>query len=499
MPFIESENRNQINLLPYTLDDYVSEDNPVRVIDAYVDSLNLEELGFKIFSNRRAGQRPYRREDLLKLYIYCYMNRVRSSRRMEIEATRNIEVMWLVGKIRPDHGTLSGFMKDNKEAVKQLFKEFTLMLKGFGLIDGKLIAIDGTKIKANSAKNKHFNESIIEKKLKYYDAKIEEYINSFLEETENVDLKQSITQKIESYKERIKQLNDLKKELKDQGKKQICLTDPDAKSMKNNGKFEVCFNMQTVVDSKHKLLVDFEVVNDVNDQSQLSNMVKKAKQVFGEEEITAVADTGYFNMSEVINAVDDSTEILIKRQKGKQEKIQNGFDKTDFQYDKPNDVYICPVGYELKFKWNGKQNGKDYKRYTCENYMDCGKKDMCTSSKGGRAVTRLKEEEIIEMVDENTIAKNDIYLKRGSIVEHPFGTIKRHFGYTHFLTRGLDSVNTEGSFICLVYNLKRLINIMGVKEIVQRFREKTASSLHVFFMFSKNKAYKLCCLQVLLN
>jgi hypothetical protein len=211
-------------------------------------------------------------------------------------------------------------------------------------------------------------------------------------------------------------------------------------------------------------------------------MVKKAKQVFEEEEITAVADTGYFNMSEVIKAVDCSAEILIKRQKGKQEKIKNGFDKTDFQYDKSNDVYTCPVGYELKFKWNGKQNGKDYKRYTCENYKDCGKKDVCTSSKGGRAVTRIKDEDIIEMVDKNTIAKNDIYLKRGSIVEHPFGTIKRHFGYTHFLTRGLNSVNAEGSFICLVYNLKRLINIMGVKELIQRFREKIALTLSFFLI-----------------
>ncbi|MBZ4687578.1 MAG: hypothetical protein PWQ96_1554 [Clostridia bacterium] len=485
MPFIEGVDRNQINLFPYTLDDYVSEDNPVRVIDAYVDSLNLEEIGFKIFSGQNAGQKPYRRKDLLKLYIYCYMNRIRSSRRMEVEATRNIEVMWLVGKITPDHGTLSAFMKNNKEAIKQLFKEFTLMLKGFGLIDGNLIAIDGTKIKANNAKNKHYNENIIKKKIEYYESKIEEYINDFLNTTDNENLKQTMTEKIESYKARIEQLTTLKKDLKEQGKKQVCLTDPDAKSMKNNGKFEVCFNMQTVVDSKHKLLVDFEVVNDVNDQSQLSNMVNKAKQVFGEEEITAVADTGYFNMSEIINTVDDSTEILIKKQKGKQEKIQNGFDKANFQYDKTNDVYICPMGYVLKFKWNGKQNGKDYKRYTCENYMDCGKKDSCTSSKGGRAVTRLKEEEIIEMVDENTIKKNDIYRKRGSIVEHPFGTIKRHFGYTYFLTRGLNSVNAEGGFICLVYNLKRLINIMGVKELVRRFREIIASRLYIFFILLK--------------
>lgn len=481
MSYIEGADRNQINLFPYTLEDYVSEDNPVRVIDAYVDSLNLEELGFEVFSDQNAGQKPYRREDLLKLYIYCYLNRIRSSRAMEAEAVRNTEVMWLIGRITPDHGTLSSFMKNNKQAIKQLFKEFTLMLKGFSLIDGNLIAIDGTKIKANNAKGKHYNENIIKKKIEYYESKIEEYISDFLNTTEDKTLKQTITEKIESYNARIEQLKTLKKDLKEQEKKQVCLTDPDAKSMKNNGKFEVCFNMQTVVDSKHKLFVDFEVVNDVNDQSQLSNMVDKAKQVFKEEEISVVADTGYFNMNEILAAADDRTEILIKKQKGKQEKIQNGFDKTNFQYDEANDVYICPMGYRLEFKWNGKQNDKDYKRYTCKNHMDCGEKASCTSSQGGRSVTRIKEEDILEMIDKNTINKNDIYRKRGTIVEHPFGTIKRHMGYTYFLTRGLNSVNTEGCLICLAYNFKRLINIIGVKELVRRFKDAICLKLSIYF------------------
>jgi transposase len=472
MPYILGEERYQVNLLPNTLDDFVSEDNPVRVIDAYVDRLNLEELGFVVYSGSKAGQKPYRRQDLLKLYLYGYMNKIRSSRMMETEATRNIEVMWLIGKLKPDHGTISAFMKENKSAIKQLFKEFSLMLKGFGLIDGKIVAIDGTKIKANSAKNKHYNENIIKEKMSYYEEKIEEYMNHIINTTDSEDesMKKKISDKIENYKERIKQLNDIKKELKDEGKKQVCLTDPNAKSMKNNGKFEVCFNIQTVVDSKNKLIVDYDVVNEVNDQGQLSNMVKKVKQVIGEQEITAIADTGYFNMSEIIETVDDQTEILIKPQKGKKQKIENGFDKSNFKYDKTNDVYTCPVGYTLKFKWNGKQNGKDYKRYTCENYHECGKKELCTSAKGGRAVLRIKDEEIIEKVAENTEKKNSIYKKRGSIVEHPFGTIKRHFGYTYFLTRGLDSVTTEVSLICLAYNFKRMINIIGVKKLIQKFR-----------------------------
>ncbi|WP_214481700.1 IS1182 family transposase, partial [Bacillus sp. SM2101] len=377
MAFIEGEGRNQINLFPNTLDDYVSEDNPVRVIDAYVDSLNLEDLGFTTFSGKNAGQKPYRRDILLKLYIYGYMNRIRSSRRLETEATRNVEVMWLIGKLKPDHGTLSGFMKDNKKAIKQLFKEFTLMLKGFGLIDGRLVAIDGTKIKANSAKNKHYNKSLIKKKVEYYESKIEEYINDVLKTTEKESMKQEIKEKVENYRERIEQLEHLKQELKEQDKTQVCLTDPEAKSMKNNGKFEVCYNLQTVVDSKHKLLVEAEVVNDVNDQGQLSNMVDKVKEVFEEDNITAVADTGYFNMSEIIETVDERTEILIKRQKENRDKRESGFDKTSFKYDPTTDSYRCPMGYvlELRFK------DKDYKRYTCKDYKNCGKKCSCTSSK----------------------------------------------------------------------------------------------------------------------
>ena len=266
--------------------------------------------------------------------------------------------------------------------------------------------------------------------------------------------------------------------------------------MKNNGKFEVCFNLQAAVDSKFKLFVAVDVVNDINDQGQLSNMISNAKQVFEKDsKITVVADTGYFNMSEIIKSVDSNTEILIKSQKGKQEKIQSGFDKTNFRYNKSNDTYICPKGYILDFKWNGKQNGNDYKRYTCKNYMDCGVKSPCTTSKTGRSVTRLKEEEIIEAVNENTIQKNSVYKKRRTIVEHPFGTIKRHFGYTYFLTRGLDSVNTEGSFICLAYNLKRMINIIGARELERHFKALIPMCLDIFTIILKNQQKRLLLVQ----
>jgi len=479
MPYIEGEDRYQIHLLPNTLGDFVEEENPVRVIDAYVDHLALEELGFQVYSGTKAGQKPYRREDLLKLYLYCYMNGIRSSRKMESETKRNIELMWLIGKLQPDHGTLSAFMKNNQTAIKKLFKEFTLLLKGFGLIDGQLVAIDGTKLKASCSKKQHYNANIVSKKLEYIEEKIDAYLHDFLTEDNRLK-KQEITEKLEVYQERMHELQVIKEKLKETGENQLCITDPDAKSMKNN---EVCFNVQTAVDSKYKLIVDCDTVNDVNDQGQLYNMAEKTKQVFHDQKITILADTGYYNSLQIIDVVDESTELLIKPQKGKQNKVASGFDKENFAYDAINDRYICPLGYELPFKWNGKQDGKEYRRYTCETFDICGQKESCTSAKGGRSVTRLKDEEVIEQIAKNTHSQSNIYKQRAAIIEHPFGTIKRHLGYTYFLTRGLASVGTETNLICLAYNLKRLIKIKGVKDLIRLFRDRAHSKSNMYDVY----------------
>lgn len=248
--------------------------------------------------------------------------------------------------------------------------------------------------------------------------------------------------------------------------------------MKNNGKFEVCYNLQTAVDSKHKFILAYDVVNDINDQGQLVNMISKAREILQlDKKCTFVADTGYYNKAKIVEAIDENTEILIKKQKGKKEKLANGFDRENFKYDKINDIYICPRGYTLEFKWKDSKNGQRAKRYVCTNYMDCEKKDLCTAAKKGRVVTRSIDEEIIENILKNTIDKNDIYRKRGSIVEHPFGTIKRHYGYSYFSRRGLESVNAEGGFICLAYNLKRLIKVVGVSKLVAHFKAISSSKI----------------------
>lgn len=288
---------------------------------------------------------------------------------------------------------------------------------------------------------------------------------------DNRQKKQKITEKLKVYEERMHELLLIKQEIKEIGEKQLCVTVPDAKSMKNNGKHEVCFNVQTAVDSKYKLIVDCDTVNDVNDQGQLSNMARKAKQVFHDQKTTILADTGYYNYLEIIDTDDDNNELLIKPQKGKRDKVQSGFDKEHFEYDAVNDRYICPLGYDLPFKWNGKQDGKEYRRYTCEAFDICGIKELCTTAKRGRSVTRLKDEEVIERIAENTRNQSHIYKQRAAIVEHPFGTMKRHWGYTYFLTRGLASVGTETTLNCLAYNFKRMIKIKGVRDLICLFRD----------------------------
>lgn len=495
MAFIAGEDRNQINLIPNSLDEWIENDNEVRVIDAFVDSVNLDDIGFKVYSGNRPGQKPYRREDLLKIVLYCYMNKIRSCRKIESECKRNIELMWLTGKLSPDHGTISEFIKTNKKAIKDLFKSFVIMIKQLDVIGGNVVAIDGTKLRASNAKNKHFNDNKIKIKIEYYENKIDKYLQEISSSTNKseAELKEL---KVENCREKIKQLNALKEELKSQNKKQVCLTDPDAKSMKNNGKYEPCYNVQSSVDEKYKIVIAYDVVNEVNDQGQLSHMIEESKDMLeigsedkdmdskDNEKITFILDTGYYNISQIIESVDEQTEILIKPQIRKSNTSKNGYDRKNFEYDVENDTYTCPEGYELEFKWKSKSRGVDYKRYRCNDHYRCDKKDLCTNSDRGREITRPVEQETLENIENNTLSKKDLYKSRGSIVEHPFGTIKRHMGYTYFLRRGLESVQAEAGLIFLAYDLKRLINIIGIKKLIGLFNKIRAIKIKICLKLS---------------
>lgn len=480
MAYLEGNSRNQISYVSTSLDELISRDNPVRVIDAFIDSLDLKVHGFVVHSPHKPGQRPYRRSDLLKIIMYGYFNKIRSSRALEIETKRNLELMWLINQITPDHGTISLFLKENRKAFQSVTREFTLMLKGWGLVEGKLVAIDGTKIKAQNSRHKLITDNILKNKIKYIDDQIEKYMEQLesMVADENIinESLEEVKDKIENYKVNREKHVKQKENMKKNKITQICATDSESRYMKNNGKKEICYNLQSVVDSKNCFIVEYEVVNDINDLQQLSNMSQKTKRLLQEQDMVVVADTGYYSAVEIKKCVDYEIQLNIKKPTLNNITGRREYRKDKFKYDPKIDSYICPQGEVLAYFEKSSKNKMKYKRYKGDNCNSCPKKTLCTTAKNGRNIQRWEYEHILEEVDEYTLENNEEYRLRSQIVEHPFGTIKRTFGYTYFLSRGLEMVNAEAAFFCLAYNMKRLTNLLPVKEIVSRIREDNQKS-----------------------
>src|SRR5699024_7784199 len=473
MSNVQGFSRDQISFQLLSLDEMIDKENPVRAIDAFVESLCLTDMGIKEYKRHNPGQQPYERKDLLKLFIYGYFNKIRSSRSLETECKRNIELMWLVNGIRPDHGTISLFLKENRKGFKKVMRTFTCLLKGWGLIDGKLIAIDGTKIQAQNSKSNYITPNGLTKKINYFDEKIEYYIQRLEKVAQEDELTNetvsSIETKIDKYQKKRKHLAKLKKTMNEERKKQLTITDHESRAMKNNGKVDVAYNMQSAVDSKHKLIVTLDVVNDVNDQSQLSSMTSQVNEILSKNKDRAiVADTGYYNAKEIKDCLDDGNTLYLKPQKVKSVSGNSAYSKDNFRYQKETDTYLCPQGRELPYMEKSSKNGLKYKRYIGgEICLSCPVYGLCTKAKSERNIQRWEQEEVLEKLKKDTIANNEIYKKRSQIVEHPFGTIKRYFGYTYYLGRGLDSVKAEAALIGVAYDFKRLTKIRKVSDIVE--------------------------------
>ncbi|MDQ1327499.1 MAG: hypothetical protein QG641_782 [Candidatus Poribacteria bacterium] len=426
MAYLRGESRYQTNFSITCLDDFINENNSVRAIDAFVNVLDLKENGFEIYQPKSQGQCPYDRKDLLKLHIYGYMNGIRSSRKLETESKRNIDVMWLINKLTPDHGTISSFVKDNKDAFRSILKKFSLLLKGWGLIDGKLIAIDGTKLRANNSKKNYLTLESIDKRIEYIEKQIDEYMKE-LEYSSNETINKSITkdinveeikEKIQIYEQRKEDYKNAQKDMKAKGLKQVSITDPDSRGMKNNGKGEVCYNVQTAVDSKNCLIADCEVVNDINDLNQLSNMSTNAKKALNKRKLTVVADTGYYNTQEIKKCIDKKIKVYIKKPKANNQTGDDAYRKDKFTYIPEDDKYICPEGMELPFSEYTTKNAVKYKRYKGTQCQNCSKKSLCTQAKDGRNIQRLPDEDIIEKVIADTKNNTNIYKKRRCIVDN---------------------------------------------------------------------------------
>lgn len=456
-----------------SLDEMIEEENPVRAIDAFVESLCLVEIGIKEYTKHSPGQQPYERKDLLKLFIYGYFNKIRSSRSLETECKRNLELMWLVNGIQPDHGTISLFLKENRKSFKNVMRSFTCLLKGWGLIDGQLIAIDGTKIRAQNSKHHYISPNGLKKKLAYFDEKIDYYVKTMEETMQSNDSIEetvsSIEVKIEKYQKKKADLEEIDKKMKKEGKKQLTTTDPESRVMNNNGKIDVAYNMQSSVDSKHKFIITLDVVNKTNDQSQLSPMIFQTNDLLlKRKDRIFVADTGYYNGDEIKKCLDNKNTLYLKLQKKKSVTGGPIYSKDNFIYDKETDTYLCPQGQCIPYRENFSKNGMKYKRYIGgEICLSCPVYGLCTKAKRGRNIQRWEHEEILEKLKDDTEANNEIYRKRSQIVEHPFGTIKRSFGYTYFLGKGLNSVNAEAALIGVAYNFKRLTKIKKISEIVK--------------------------------
>ena len=473
MDHIHGLDRNQEILFPSKIEDYIKEENLVRFIESFVSMLDLLALGFTHAESKTTGRPSYNPADLLKLYIYGYLNCIRSSRKLERECLRNVEVMWLLKKLAPDHKTIADFRKNNPDSIKKVFKEFVFFCKELGLYGREVVAIDGSKFKAVNSKKRNFKEDKLVKKLKDIEEKIEAYFNELeVNDTEESSINQpdakELKEKIKQLEERKSEYHELLKKLETSGETQVSLTDPDSRMMMNNQKFDVCYNVQTTIDDKNKLIVDYEVTNDVNDTKQLNEMAGRAKEILEVESLDVYSDKGYYTAEEIKKCVDNNTIPYIPEPKHKEESVPKpGFRESDFKYDASKDVYTCPGGCELTFSVMSKKNGKMMKKYRSDSCSSCECKPKCTRNKKGRVIFRWEHEEILDDMRKRVNENKDVVKKRNCLCEHPFGTIKRGFNQSYLLLKGLRKVGGEMGFTMLAYNMRRVINILGVDKLME--------------------------------
>jgi len=469
MGFIQGEGREQIIMFPESLDEYVTADNPVRFIDVFVEQLNLEELGFKRTEPEIEGRPAFNPKDLLRLFIYGYLNRICSSRKLERETRRNIEVMWLIGKLSPGFRTISDFRKENVGAMKNVFRQFTELCRRAGLYGAETVAIDGSKFKAVNSREKNYNEKKLKRLIEVTDERIDEYLKRIEEadEEETDDIlrptAEELKGKIEELKKRKEDLGKIQRKLEESGETQLSMTDSEARLMKSRQGTQVCYNAQIAVDSKHKLIAAIDVSNDLNDQRQLSNMSTEAKQTLGVEKLEVITDRGYYNNEEVKKC--EEAGITVYMDKPKAARRNGKYTRDEFIYKADKDVYICPAGEELTYLTTEKYRG--LKHYTTNKCVSCEVKKECTDSREGRTIKRLLNEDWLERMVKRARDNPQKMKQRKELAEHPFGTIKRNMNQGAFLMKGLDKVKGEFSLTALAYNMKRAIKVAGVDTLIQ--------------------------------
>jgi transposase len=495
--FKTGESREQPSLLPPRIEDYVAAYNPVRAIESFVGALNLAAFGFGHADRgaKEEGQPPYDPADLLKLYLYGYINQIRSSRRLEREAGRNLELMWLLRNLRPGYRTIANFRKQNWAALKATNRNFVLLMRQLGLVGGAMIAIDGSFFHGDASKASIFTRKRLGKQIAKLDQEIEAYGKS-LEDNDVAEANQDradgpgngggdggdIGAKVAALMAmRSRAQADLDR-LEENGETQLSLTDPDARLLVKNGQGIAGYNVQIAVDDKHKLIVASEVVNNSSDVGQLHAVANAAKAALGAETLQVLADEGYYSSLELKACEDDGivAHVPVPAGNGWIEK-QGRYSRKDFSYDANADVYHCPAGqllHPMKGSWQN-TSGRIESRYAASQAIcqACKVREYCLSPKASRrAVSRWEHEDVLERHQARMQAADKVMRRRSGIVEHPFGTIKCRAGYRHFLLRGFDKVRGEWSLMALCYNFTRVLNILGFEHFVARLAEVFLSS-----------------------
>jgi len=487
--FIEGENRFQATLFPQRLDEYIADDNPVRVIEAFVNRLDLKDLGFERAQPSEMGRPAYDARVMLKIYVYGYMNRLNTTRVLEQETHRNVDLLWLTGWLKPDHKTIGEFRRKNRKAIRRVCTEFVGLCRELKLFKGVIIAIDGSKFKAVNSRDKNFTRKSIKRRMKNLQGHIDRYM-AVLDEADkrepeyHKDTAEELEAKIASMKARMAELREIEAAVEAHPDKQISQTDPDSRSMaKAGGGTTVGYNVQTAVDSENHLIVAHEVTNATTDRSQLSSMAAQAKEALDgetqdetadandteQEQLTVLADAGYYKSEEILACQEKGMKVLVPKTDTSGKQIKQQFTRSQFIYDAKNDEYRCPAGERLPFKSIAEVKDRKLRVYRTFKCPDCRLKAQCTPAKD-RRIQRWEHEHALEAAEADLKKHPDAMRLRKQIVEHPFGTIKHRMGATHFVMKRIPNVQAEMSLHVLAYNLKRVINIVGVPALMAQLQ-----------------------------
>lgn len=471
---IQGQSRTQTTLLPEVLDDFVTEDNPVRVIDVFVNEINLESLGFNRVQAKQTGRPCYHPATLLKLYIYGYLNRIQSSRRLEKETHRNVELMWLVERLQPDFKTIADFRKDNGKGIKNACRQFVELCRQMHMFSDAVFAIDGSKFKAVNNKSKNYTP----KKVQFHIERVEKSIQQYLSQMDTQDNDDKdhgdevSASKLAWLKQRLVELKALEKEVNDHPDKQVSQTDPDSRLMKTHHMDrQVCYNVQSAVDTKHHLIISHEVTN-TPDRGQLASVTRQVQETLKKTDITVIADKGYFSRNDIKETQDLGAVANVPQTDTSGSEKKGIFNKSLFKYDKDKDIYLCPAGEELQNRMRVFDSGLEQDVYfngiACR---DCSIRTKCTTSKRApRRMRRWIHEVEIDVMQARLDAAPETAVIRKQTVEHPFGTIKMWMGATHFLMKRKKNVSIEMSLHVLAYNLKRMISIVGIPTLIAAMR-----------------------------